>query len=126
LFLLSCDISTGATAYRVLTPDGKLLLRGEAGPRDVGHEATGNQEHPKFAIKVVHAARELSPGIEFTNTDLESEEVRVYRARDGKRVLAVRINEPVASHDSYALSPDGDQLAVLSESQIKFFPVPVE
>ena len=126
LFLLSCDVATGATTYRVLSADGKVLLRGEAGPRDVGHEAMGNQEHAKFAIKVVHATRELSPGIEFTNTDLESEEVRVYRAGDGKRLLAIRVNEPVASHASYALSPDGDQLAVVSESQIRFFSVPTD
>ena len=126
LFLLSCDVATGATTYRVMSAGGKLLLRGEGGPRDVGQEAMGNRDHAKFAIKVVHATRELSPGIEFKETELESEEVRVYRASDGKRLLAVRVNEPVASHDSYALSPDGDQLAVLSESQIRFFSIPPE
>ena len=72
------------------------------------------------------AIRELSPGIEFRTTDLESQEVRVYRASDGKRLLAVRVKDPVASYDSYALSPDGNQLAVLSASEIKFFPVPAE
>jgi hypothetical protein len=126
LFLLSCDTATGAVSYRVLRADGKLLLRGEAGPREVGHGLTGNQEKERFALKVVHAVRELSPGIEFKRTELESEEVRVYRANDGKRLLAVRVNAPVASHDSYALSSDGTQLAVLSGSEIKFFAVPSE
>ena len=126
LFLLSCDVATDATTYRVLGADGKLLLSGEAGPRDIGHGAAGNHDAARFAIGVVHAIRELSPGIEFRTSELESQEVRVYRAGDGKRLLAVRINDPVASHDTYALSPDGDQLAILSESQIKFFSVPAE
>jgi hypothetical protein len=126
LFLLSCDVTTNATTYRVLGADGKLLLSGEAGRRDIGHGAAGNQGAARFAIRFVHAIRELSPGIEFRNSELESEEVRVYRAADGKRLLAIRVNDPVASHDTYALSPDGGMLAVLSGSEIRFFPVPAE
>lgn len=126
LFLLSCNVSTGDTEYRVLQADGKLLLRGNAGPREVGQHALGNNRNRTFAVKVVHAARNLSPGQEFQGADLDSAEVRVYRAADGKRVLAVRVKEPATSHSSYALSADGSQLAVLSQSQIKFFPVPAQ
>ena len=126
LFLLSCNVFTGAEEYRVLGADGKLLLRGEAGPRELGHQVRGDRGNGMFAVKAVHASRDLSPGFAFRTTDLESEEVRVYRVSDGKRLLAVRVNDPLASHDSYALSPDGGQLAVLSESEIQFFPVPVE
>jgi len=126
LFLMSCNVATGATEYRVLAADGKLLLRGEAGPREVGHDVVGDPGHGMFAMKAVHAVHELTPGIEFRAADLESEELRVYRAADGKRLLAVHVGEPVASHGGYALSPDGSQLAVLSESQIQFFPLPAE
>jgi hypothetical protein len=126
LFLLSCDAINGATEYRVLRADGKLLLRGESGPREVGQEAVGNNQNRTFAVKLVHAGRELSPGQEFMGTELESVEVRVYRAEDGKRLLAVRSSEPASSHSDYALSPDGSQLAILSGSQIKFFPVPAQ
>lgn len=124
LFLMSCNVATGRTEYRVLGADGKLLLRGEAGTREVGHDIVGDPGHGMFAMKTVHAVHELAPGIEFKAADLESEELRVYRATDGKRLLAVRVSEPVASHGGYALSPDGSQLAVLSESQIQFFPLP--
>lgn len=112
LFLLTCNVATGATEYRVLGADGKLLLRGEAGPREIGHELTGNHGSRIFAIKVARGLSELSSGVQFKVTDLESEEVRVYRAADGRRLLAVNVNEPVASHASYALSPDGAELAV--------------
>jgi hypothetical protein len=52
--------------------------------------------------------------------------VRVYRATDGKRLLSVSVNEPVTSRGSYALSPDGAELAVLSGTEIKVFSVPAE
>jgi hypothetical protein len=126
LFLLSCNVSTGNTEYRVLQADGKLLLRGSAGPREVGHQALGNNRNRTFAVKLVRAVRNLSPGQEFQGSDLDSAEVRVYRAADGKRVLAVRVKEPATSHSSYALSADGSQIALLSESQIKFFSVPAK
>jgi hypothetical protein len=126
LFLLTCDVASGATEYRVLGADGKLLLRREAGPREVGQELIGNQGTGMFAIKVVRGINEISPGIEFKVTDLESEEVQVYRVADKKRLLDVNLNEPVASYDSCALSPDGAHLAVLSQSQIQFFPLAPE
>jgi hypothetical protein len=123
---LTCNVTSGATEYRMLRADGKQLLRGEAGSREVGQEAVGNNPSQRFAVKVVNAGRELSPGQEFKGTDLDSEEVRVYRAEDGKRLFAVRLEEPATSHSSYALSPDGSQLAVLSGTQIKFFSIPAE
>lgn len=126
LFLLSCSVPSGDPEYRVLRADGKLILRGKSGPRELGREAAGNNQNGTFAVKVVEAGRELSPGEVFQSSDLDSEEVRVYRAADGKRLAAVRVKEPIASHSGYALSPDGSQLAVLSGTQIKFFPVPAE
>jgi hypothetical protein len=126
LFLLSCEVSDGSAEYRVLRADGKQLLRGTSDPHVLGQEAAGTGGNRTFAVKAVRAAREISPGIEFRASDLETEEVRVYRAEDGKRLLAVRIKEPIASRGGYALSPDGSQLAVLSASQISFYPVPAQ
>lgn len=126
LFLLTCNAINGDTEYRVLRADGKLLLRGEAGPREVNHEAMGNDRSRTFAVKVVDAQREIASGAEFKGSDLDAEEVRIYRADDGKRLLALRVNDPVASHGGYAISGDGSQLAVLSGSQIEFFPIPAK
>ncbi|HWE87658.1 MAG TPA: hypothetical protein VG267_22135 [Terracidiphilus sp.] len=124
LFVLSCNAHNGDTEYRVLRGDGKMLLKGKADPRQTGFEASGN--HGRFAIKAVHAMREITPGQDFTGEDLDNEEVRVYRAEDGKRLLSVRVKEPVTSHGSYALSADGAALAVLSGTEIQLFQVPVE
>jgi hypothetical protein len=109
--------------YRVLRPDGKLMLRGTAAPLQLGIEVAGNGH--TFALKSVKTARDLE-SFEFDSTDLESQEVRVYRADDGKRLLSVIVPQPVSSRTSYALSSDGAQLAVVSGAEIKLFTVPVD
>lgn len=126
LFLVTCGTVGGINEYRVIRADGKVLLRGQLGQHDAGKEVIGDQKAGLFAIKVVHAVSALSPGVEFRATDLESEEVRVYRASDGKRLFAVRVDEPSASHGSYAVSPDGVHLAILTQSQIQLTPLPAQ
>ena len=126
LFLVTCSGAEGDIEYSVLSHEGKLLLRGASDPHELGHEAIGSRSSRRFAMKIVHAERSIFANTNFRNSELESEEVRVYRAEDGKRLLAVRVKEPPASHGGYALSPDGSQLAVLSGSEIQFFAVPAE
>ena len=121
LFLHWCSPANGGGEYRILRSDGKAMLRGESGLHDTGQEVAGNAEPGLFAIKVVHAASELSPGVEFKLTDLVWEEVRLYRAADGKRLAALRVDEPSGSHGSFAVSPGGS-LAVLSRSKIEIVP----
>jgi len=122
LFLVSCDGHGGGGDFRVVRNDGKLMLRGNTGPAQAGLDAAGNAH--AFAVKMVTADRDMAPGVTFTAADLRSEEVRVYRVGDGKRLLSVRVDDPSTSRASYALSPDGAQLAVLSGTEIKVFPVP--
>ncbi len=124
LFLVTCDNPSGNKEYRVLRPDGKQLLKGTSGVQDLGHEAIGSAQNGRFALKVIHARRAVSSGQEFRGDDLDSEKVRIYRAADGRRLFEVQVDQPVSSHLSYALSPDGSQLAVLAGSEIRFFALP--
>ena len=126
LFLMTCNVTDGATEYRVLRGDGKPLLRGKASPTEVGQDAIGNNQNQTFAVKVVHANRALSSGGQFRGLELESEQVRVYRASDGKRLLSVKVDDPGTSQGGYALSADGSRLAVLAGSEIRLFPVPAQ
>jgi hypothetical protein len=119
LFLVTCSATGGTGVYRVIRADGKVLLRGEASPGESGQEIVGDHRTGIFAIKAVRSANQLSPGVHFRATDLESEEIRVYSAEDGKRLHAVRVQYPSASYGSYAVSPDGAQLAVLSQTKIQ-------
>jgi len=122
LFLLTCDPFSNATEYRVLRADGKPILLGTAHPEEVGHQLEGITDDQKIAFKVVHAFHPLSTA--FSEAELEWEDVSVYDAAGVKRLMAARVDDPVAAQNSFALSPDGKQLAVLSQSQIQVFDVP--
>jgi len=124
LFLISCATNIGEPEYRVLHADGTLMLRGQPGFRELGIEGAGNPR--RFAVKFVSRLGDQPPGSRFSASDLDFAEIRVFRAEDGKRVGAVRVNDPPTSYGGFALSPDGLQMAVLSGTQIKVFALPDE
>ncbi len=124
LFLVSCVTNIGEPQYRVLHADGTLMLRGQSGPRLLGIEGAGNSR--RFAVKFVSRVGDAPPGSRFIASDLEFAEIRIYRAEDGKRLGAVRVDDPPTSYGGFALSPDGSQIAVLSGSKIKVFALPDE
>jgi hypothetical protein len=119
LFLVSCATNIGEPEYRVLHADGKLMLRGQPGFRQLGIEGAGNSR--RFAVKFVSRVGDVPPGSRFSASDLEFAEIRIYRAEDGKRLGAVRVEDPPTSYGGFALSPDGSQLAALSGSKIEMF-----
>ena len=124
LFLVSCVTNVGAPEYRVLPADGTLMLRGQPGTGQVGIEGAGNPR--RFAVKFVTLLGADHQGLPFPASDLKFAEIRIYRADDGKRLGAVRVNDPPTSYGGFALSADGSQMAVLSGSQIKIFTLPDE
>jgi hypothetical protein len=124
LFLVSCVTNIGEPEYRVLRSDGTLMLRGQPGSRQMCTEAVGSRR--RFAVKFVSRVGDAPPGSRFSASDLEFAEIRIYRAEDGKRLGAVRVDDPPTSYSGFALSPDGSQIAVLSGSEIKVFALPDE
>ncbi|MDR3741049.1 MAG: hypothetical protein P4L40_18685, partial [Terracidiphilus sp.] len=126
LIVRTCNKDEGTQEYRVLRPNGQALLHGKSNPEEMGQEAAGNSQSMRFALRVVHASSAITSGTVFHGTDLESEDVRIYRAVDGKRIAAFRVDSPAPSHGGYALSADGSQLAVLAGSRISLYAVPVE
>ena len=124
VFVRTCSSESGSAEFRVLRPDGQVVMRMRSDSQHLGQEAKGNTGSQTFAVKVMHAASPIYPGWYFHGSDLVAEEIRVYRAKDGKRLATVHAEAPTASHDGYSLSPDGSQLAVLSGTQISIYPVP--
>ncbi len=124
LLVRTCSTPGGSSEFRVLRPDGRVVMHGRPNPQEVGHEAKGNNVSRTFAVKAIHTASDMRQGSVFHGSDLVEEVVRVYRATDGKRLAAVRAGAPAPSHDGYSLSPDGTQLAILAGAQIRIYPVP--
>jgi hypothetical protein len=110
--------------YRVLRPNGKLTLKGVASMYEFGYAAQGSANRESFVVKTLQSSRPVPVGALFSPADLTSEELRVYRATDGKRLLGVRVDSPSSSRDGFALAPDGSQLAVMTREQVAFYSVP--
>jgi|HubBroStandDraft_1064217.scaffolds.fasta_scaffold23793_1 hypothetical protein len=126
IFLVSCDKQNEEFEYRVLRANGTLALKGFASSNEFGYAAEGSANKEAFVVKTVQSTRPVPAGALFSAQDFTSEELRVYRASDGKRLLGVRVGSPSSSRDGYALAPDSSQLAVLTRDTIAVYSVPVK
>jgi hypothetical protein len=124
LFVVKCDASTASREYMVMRPDGRLVLRGESSEHELGHSAIGIEDKKEFVLGILKSDVTAPPGTIFRAADLESEQLGVYRAADGKRIFSIRASNPSASNGGYAMAPDGDQLAVLTRDGIELYAVP--
>jgi hypothetical protein len=124
IFLVSCDRQSEGREYRLLRTNGELALKGDSTLNECGHAAEGSANLEAFVVKIVQSTLPVPPGAPLSATHFSSEELRVYRSADGKRLLAVRVGSPSLSRDGYALAPDASQLAVLTSDQVILYSVP--
>lgn len=122
LFVATCAPQSHVHEYRVLRPNGSVVLHGKSDPQNLGQDALGTPE--KFAVKVLHATHPIAEGSGFIGSDLDSAEVRIYRSDNGATVSAVRTEMPPPSRGAFALSSDGSHLAILSDSKVSIFSLP--
>jgi hypothetical protein len=124
ILLVSCDKQNDEFEYRVLRPNGNLALKGISSGSEFGFAAEGSANQEVFVVKAVETSRPVTSGALFSAADFSSEDLRVYRASDGKRLLGVKVGSPSSSRDGYALASDGSQLAVLTRDQVAVYSVP--
>lgn len=122
LLVATCALDQGTHEYRVIRPDGKVVLRGQTDLQVIHQSAQGNDHD--FAVKILHAAQVMMHGSVIHASDLDYEEVRIFQSKDGKHITSVRLAAPPPTHGAYALSPDGAQLAVIADAKVSLFPVP--
>ncbi|HEX4311645.1 MAG TPA: hypothetical protein VHZ25_16560 [Acidobacteriaceae bacterium] len=123
LFLTTCSLAQGRE-YRLLRSDGKAILEGAPPPREVGFSAAGNQPENEVVVTSVETAQPRDAGVPLHAGDLASERLQVYSAANGKHLFSVQVNLPVASAASYAMAPDGHELAVLAQNEVAIYTVP--
>ncbi|MDR3741788.1 MAG: hypothetical protein P4L40_22440 [Terracidiphilus sp.] len=124
LLVATCELNSGTREYRVLRPDGKVVLRAQMDPLMMGQSAQGNGR--SFAVKILHSSQEVIRGSVFRGTDLDYEEVRVFQSNDGRRLTSVRLPVPPPTHGAFALSPDGAQLAVIADAKVNLYTLPAQ
>ena len=121
IFAVGCTAS-GGRWYRMLRADGHPLLKGESPSDEIGQTARGSAAGD-FAVRIVRTAKPMNYGQPFNRNDLTKEEIAVYRSSDGLLVAAVTCEDFAMSEQAFALSPAGDQMAVVGSRAIVFYPV---
>lgn len=124
LFVIGCDRQADGKWYRVLRGDGRPVLKGWSSSAEL--EQTAMAASGAFAVRIAKATKAMAADAIFRATDLEAEHIAVYRAKNGQRVFAVGMPSPVPTLQTFALAPGGDQLAVLSQDHIAFYPLQMD
>lgn len=124
LFVVGCDSRTSGKWYRVLRPDGKLVLKGWSSAEDLDQIVAGSEQGETFAVAVARAGHALTPDSVFHAADLQSEYIGVYRTENGKRMFGVTVPSPPPTQQTFSLSPGGEKLAVFGADQISIYDVP--
>ncbi|MEZ2347966.1 hypothetical protein [Terriglobus sp. RCC_193] len=121
VFVAGCD--RGQVWYRVLRQDGHTVVRGDASSRQLELAAAGDSSSDAFAVRVVWNAISHDRAARIRAVDLRGEQVAVYRAADGRRLLISRVEDVPLTEQSFALAPNAHQLAVLGTHGVYFFPI---
>jgi hypothetical protein len=122
LFLVGCSPSLDKNWYRMLHLDGHPILQGRSSFVEIQQSSSsGNQG--EFVVRVVRTGQHKAHDSLFRKEDLREQEFSIYRATDGKRLFLTTIPGVSMVEQSFTLSPNGHQLAVLTNASISFYSI---
>lgn len=124
LFVVGCDRTTSARWYRVLRLNGRPLLKGAGSAADLAQTASWSANSGTFAIGVATAYKSILPDEVFRATDIDHQQIDVYQPDKGQRLFDLTIASPLPTFQTFVLSPEGKQLAVLHSDQIDLYSIP--
>ncbi len=125
LFVVGCESTPGIRWYRMLRPDGHPVLKAVS-PSEEIEQASSSISPNAFAVRVVKVANPMLPGQPFSKSDLQRQEVSVYRSSDGRRLFSTSASEVPMAEQSFALSPSGNQVALIGDTSINFYAIAAE
>jgi len=121
LFLRGCDVHVRSRWYRAIRMDGHTVLKGVVSGKNIETAVLANESTPTFVLAMAKSADAVLTGAPFHGSDLASETIGVYEANNGKRIFATNVTSPAPTKQTFALSPQGDRLAVLRGNEISFY-----
>ena len=124
LFVVGCDRQSDGKWYRMLRSDGKPVLKGWSSSAELEQTAMGSAASSVFAVGRAESAKSIIAEAPFRLSDLTAQDVDVYRVQDGRKLIALKLSSLLPTLQTFALSPDGQQLAVLQQDQIMFYALP--
>ncbi len=121
LFVRGCDVHVRSRWYRAIRMDGHTVLKGEVSGKYIEAAVLAHESTATFVLATAKAGDTVLTGAPFHGSDLASETIGVYGANNGKRIFAANVASPAPTKQTFALSPEGDRLAVLQGNEISFY-----
>jgi hypothetical protein len=121
LFVIGCDLQASGRWYRVLRSNGNPVLKGRSYSAELEERVSGADAGNSFTVGVAMAVKSLNATDPFRVADIAAQRIAVYRAENGDRIFSLNVTSPVPTVQSFVLSPDGQQLAVLQGDQIAIY-----
>lgn len=123
LFVIGCDLQASGKWYRVLRSTGKPVLKGWSSSAELEQRAGGTALGNSFTVGIAVAMKSIDANYAFRVSDIAAQKIAVYQAQNGNRIFSVTLSSPVPAVQAFALSPSGQQLAVLQRDQIAVYPM---
>ena len=120
LFLKGCASQPLQNWYRMLRLDGHPILKARGSSQEL-EQSSSSSNGSEFAIRVVRTLHSKARGDRFHKEDLHEQEISIYRVADGKRLFTTVDPSVSLAEQSFALSPTGHQLAILSNADISLY-----
>jgi hypothetical protein len=121
IFVSGCQADSSGKWYRMLRADGKTLLRGTSSNGTIPEYVDASFSGSVFAVGVEHAIHNVDWNSGMHIADLNSMTVAVYRASDGKRIYATKVQSHAVDRRVFALSDSGERLAILSDDSLRIY-----
>ena len=122
IFVVGCGGPALGRWYRMMRMDGHTVLKGKPASNEI-EQAAEIAGRSAFAVRVVRSFKPLSQGSTFRRADLKEEEIATYRANDGDRLFDTTVSGAPIAEQTFAVSPDGRQLAVFRAAEIDLYPL---
>ena len=121
ILLAGCSADAAHPWYKIVRPDGKTLLKGTTSANGWLEGAEALAARRVFAIGIVEATRPVNFDDGMYAREFQKLAVSVYSSTNGQRLYATGSLKGAANRQSFALSQNADQLAVLSGEEISLY-----
>jgi hypothetical protein len=124
LFIESCGPKTPDAFLDVWTTDGKKLWSGHREGHLVWPTFAYAQTGRRFAVSTLRVAHIIDLADSLNDEDVREQVVQVFDSATGALLMSTNASPVLTAGQNFALSEDGERLAVLREGAIEVYKVP--
>ena len=124
LFIESCGPKSPDIFLDAWTTDGKKLWNGHREGHLVWPTFAYSRAGDRFAVSLLHVTHAVDSADSLSDEDVREQVVQVFDSATGTLLMATTVSPILTAGQNFALSADGEHLAVLRNGAIEIYQVP--